>query len=65
MLEDIAILTGGQVISGELGIKLESVTLEMLGRAKRLPIRRTTLRSRRRRPEGRHRRPLHADPSAD
>src|SRR5262249_38452509 len=38
MLEDIAILTGGQVISEDLGIKLESVTLDMLGRAKRIRI---------------------------
>src|ERR1700722_19148439 len=38
MLEDIAALTGGQVISEELGIKLESVTLEMLGRAKRVRL---------------------------
>src|SRR4051794_18188707 len=38
MLEDIAILTGGQVISEDLGIKLESVTLEMLGQAKRVRI---------------------------
>jgi chaperonin GroEL len=38
MLEDIAALTGGQVISEELGIKLENVTLEMLGRAKRVRI---------------------------
>ena len=38
MLEDIAILTKGQMISEELGIKLESVTLEMLGRAKRVRI---------------------------
>ncbi|HEX2580843.1 MAG TPA: chaperonin GroEL [Dongiaceae bacterium] len=38
MLEDIAILTGGQVISEDLGIKLESVTLDMLGRAKRVVI---------------------------
>ena len=38
MLEDIAILTGGQVISEDLGIKLESVTPEMLGRAKRVAI---------------------------
>jgi chaperonin GroEL len=36
MLEDIAILTGGQVISEDLGIKLENVTLDMLGRAKRV-----------------------------
>src|SRR5512139_3250513 len=38
MLEDIAILTGGQVISEDLGIKLENVTLEMLGKAKRVVI---------------------------
>jgi chaperonin GroEL len=38
MLEDIAILTGGQVISEDLGIKLESVTLEMLGKAKKVQI---------------------------
>ena len=38
MLEDIAILTGGQTISEELGIKLENVTLDMLGRAKRVRI---------------------------
>ncbi|MFO1154396.1 MAG: chaperonin GroEL [Rhodospirillales bacterium] len=38
MLEDIAILTAGQVISEDLGIKLESVTLEMLGTAKRIVI---------------------------
>jgi len=38
MLEDIAILTGGQVISEDLGIKLENVTLDMLGTAKRVSI---------------------------
>ena len=38
MLEDIAILTGGQVISEDLGIKLENVTLDMLGTAKRVII---------------------------
>jgi chaperonin GroEL len=38
MLEDIAILTGGTVISEDLGIKLETVTLDMLGRAKRVSI---------------------------
>src|SRR5690606_29674245 len=38
MREDIAILTGGQVISEDLGIKLESVTLDMLGRAKKVSI---------------------------
>jgi len=38
MLEDIAILTGGQVISEDIGIKLETVTLDMLGRAKKVHI---------------------------
>jgi chaperonin GroEL len=38
MLEDIAILTAGQLISEELGIKLENVTLQMLGRARRVHI---------------------------
>jgi chaperonin GroEL len=38
MLEDLAILTGGEVISEDLGIKLEGVTLEMLGRAKKVTI---------------------------
>ena len=38
MLEDLAILTGGQVISEDLGIKLENVTLEMLGKAKKVTI---------------------------
>jgi chaperonin GroEL len=38
MLEDIAILTGGKVIAEELGIKLENVTLQDLGRAKRIMV---------------------------
>jgi len=38
MLQDIAILTGGQAISEDLGIKLENVTLNMLGRAKKVTI---------------------------
>ncbi|MCE2820538.1 MAG: chaperonin GroEL, partial [Phenylobacterium sp.] len=38
MLEDIAILTGGELISEDLGIKLENVTLDMLGRAKKVSI---------------------------
>lgn len=38
MLEDIAVLTGGQVISEDLGIKLESVSLDMLGKAKKVSI---------------------------
>jgi len=42
MLEDIAALTGGQVISEELGIKLESVTLAQLGSAKGVRIEKET-----------------------
>jgi chaperonin GroEL len=38
MLEDIAVLTGGQVISDDLGLKLENVTLDMLGTAKKVDI---------------------------
>src|SRR3974390_2161039 len=38
MLQDIAILTGGQVISEDLGIKLENVTLDMLGSAKKVSV---------------------------
>jgi len=38
MLEDIAVVTGGQVISEELGVKLDSVTLDMLGRAKTVKV---------------------------
>jgi chaperonin GroEL (HSP60 family) len=38
MLEDIAILTGGQVISEELGLKLENTDLEMLGKAKTIKV---------------------------
>jgi len=38
MLQDIAVLTGGQVISEDLGIKLENVTLDMLGKAKKIVI---------------------------
>jgi len=38
MLEDIAILTGGELISEDLGIKLENVTLDMLGKAKKVTI---------------------------
>ena len=54
MLQDIAVLAGGQVISEDLGIKLENVTLDMLGRAKVSFARRHHHR-RRRRKEGRHR----------
>ncbi|MER8680307.1 chaperonin GroEL [Mesorhizobium sp. M1405] len=42
MLEDIAVLTAGQMISEDLGVKLENVTLDMLGRAKRVLIEKDT-----------------------
>jgi chaperonin GroEL len=42
MMEDLAILTGGQVISEELGIKLENVTMDMLGAAKKITITKDT-----------------------
>jgi len=42
MLQDIAILTGGQVISEDLGMKLENVTIDMLGTAKRVTITKDT-----------------------
>ena len=42
MLEDIALLTGGQLISGDLGIKLENITLAMLGRAQKVLIEKET-----------------------
>ncbi|CCV12584.1 chaperonin GroEL [Mesorhizobium sp. STM 4661] len=42
MLEDIAVLTAGQMISEDLGIKLENITLDMLGRAKRVLIEKDT-----------------------
>src|ERR671922_293421 len=38
MLEDMAILTGGQVVSDELGIKLENIDLEMLGKARKVVV---------------------------
>ncbi len=42
MLQDIAVLTGGQVISEDLGMKLENVTIDMLGRAKKISITKDT-----------------------
>ncbi|MFZ9600686.1 MAG: chaperonin GroEL, partial [Ilumatobacteraceae bacterium] len=42
MLQDMAVLTGGQVISEEVGLKLENVTLDLLGRAKRIIITKET-----------------------
>ncbi len=66
MLEDIATLTAGQVISEDLGIKLENVTLDMLGRAKRVLHRQGEHDGhRRRRQERRHPRPHRADQGAD
>ena len=38
MLQDMALLTGGQVISEEVGLKLENVTLDMLGRARKIVV---------------------------
>jgi chaperonin GroEL (HSP60 family) len=66
MLEDIAILTGGQVISEDLGIKLENVGLDMLGKAKRVSRSQGEHHHRRRRrQEERDRRPRRPDPQAD
>ena len=66
MLEDMAILTGGTVISEELGLKLENVTLKDLGRCKRVEVEKenTTLHRRRGREEG-DRRPHQEHPRAD
>ena len=66
MLEDIAVLTAGQMISEDLGIKLENVTLDMLGRAKRVLIEKdTTTVDRRLRRQGRHCRAHQPDQGAD
>ena len=66
MLEDIAILTGGTVISEDLGIKLENVTSAMLGKAKKRGDHEGRHHHRRRRrQEGRYRRPLQPDPCPD
>ena len=65
MLEDVAILTGGKVIAEELGIKLESITLNDLGKAKRVVVDKDNTHDRRRRRQaGRHRGPHQADPGA-
>ena len=65
MLEDIAVLTGGQVISEDLGIKLENVTLDMLGRAKRISIdKENTIIVDGAGKKERHRSPLQPDPSS-
>ena len=65
MLQDIAILTGGQVISEDLGMKLENVTMDMLGTAKKSRSPKTKPRSSMvlaRKPRSKHGSP---DPSAD
>ena len=66
MLEDIAILTGGEMISEDLGIKLENVTVNMLGQAKRVTIDKdnTTIVDGAGQREA-HRGPRGRDPSAD
>ena len=66
MLEDIAVLTGGQVISEDLGIKLENVTLEHAGQGQEGRRREGEHHDRRgRRQVGRHQGPLQPDPGAD
>ena len=66
MLQDIAVLTGGEVISDDLGIKLENVTVQMLGKAKRVSITKddTTIVSGARQ-EARYRGPRRPDQAAD
>ena len=61
----MAILTGGQVIAEELGIKLENITLNDLGKAARVRSTRTTRRSSTARQEEGHRGALHRDPQPD
>ena len=67
MLQDIAILTGGQVISEDLGMKLESVTMDMLGTAKKIVSNHQRRNHHRRRcwRESRDRSTCCSDPSAD
>ncbi len=66
MLEDIAILTGGKCITEDLGIKLENVDLEDLGRAKRIVDRQGKHHDRRRRRQAvRHPGPRESDPPPD
>ena len=66
MLEDVAVLTRGQVISEELGIKLENVNLDMLGKAKKVVItKEETHHRRRRRQEAGHPGPRRADSRPD
>ncbi len=66
MLGDIAVLTGGQFISEDLGLKLENVTLEQLGQAKTIKVEKeSTHDHQRRRQEGRHPEAHRADPRPD
>ncbi len=66
MLEDIAILTNGQVISEDIGIKLENVTIDMMGRAKESCDHQRRNHNRRRRwQKERHRGALHTNPCTD
>ena len=66
MLEDIAILTGGTLIAEELGIKLETITMNDLGKAKRITHRQGQHHHRRRcRFQGQDRRPRKTDPCPD
>ena len=65
LLDDIAILTGGRMIAEELSIKLENVTFEDTGRAKRITVDKGQHDDhRRRRQEEGHRRPHQADPQS-
>ena len=66
MLQDIAVLTGGEMISEDLGIKLENVTVQMLGQGKARDHHQGRHHDRRRRrQEGRHRGPHRPDQAAD
>ena len=66
MLEDMAVLTGGRVVTEEIGIKLEALSLEDLGRASRVVVDKdTTTHHRRRRRQGADRGPQAADPGPD
>jgi chaperonin GroEL len=65
MMEDIAVLTGGQVISAEMGTKLENVTMDMLGPRRRSRSPRMTRRSSTVPATRRHRGARHPDPGAD
>lgn len=66
MLEDIAVLTGGTVISEEKGMKLESATIDMLGRAEKVNVNKenTTIRQRSRH-QGGYRRTCGPDQGSD